>query len=150
MLNPFEIEVKSGHLGEEHQKEEFPRQSAFVEITNLSYREMSNCVLDILQIAPFDNQRHELPRFVTNFSLPSGDTQKIEFLSWTTRSPPHANDPTFRLSGPIAPVYGGNVVTLPRGSYDIDIEIAVPEADPIIVRCCVWADGNVLRAVRED
>ena len=50
----------------------------------------------------------------------------------------------------VAPVYGGNVVTLPRGSYDIDIEIAVPEADPIIVRCCVWADGNVLRAVRED
>ena len=55
------------------------------------------------------------------------------------------------LSGPIGWGWGGNVVTLPCGSHDIDIRIGVPEADAIIIRCRVWADDNDLRvALRED
>jgi hypothetical protein len=55
------------------------------------------------------------------------------------------------LSGPIGWGWGGNVVTLPCGSHDIDIRIGVPEADAIVIRCRVWADDNNLRAaLRED
>jgi hypothetical protein len=47
--------------------------------------------------------------------------------------------------------WGGNVVSLPLGSHDIDIRIGVPEADAIVIRCRVWADDNNLRtALRED
>jgi hypothetical protein len=145
MLNPFRPDVVSGQLDSEYPKE-FPRQSAAVIIKNLSYRQRSNCVAHIWQIVGFDNQHSALPRFISEFSLLPGDTQQIKFLSWTTRSPPHRNDSTFMLSGPIGGGYGGNVVTLPCGSHDIDIRIGVPEADPITIRCRVWADCNDLRA----
>ena len=151
MLNPFRIEVVSGQLDSEYPKEAFPRQSAAVVMKNLSYRQRSNCVLHVVRIAGFDDQHHALPRFVSEFSLLPGDTQQIKFLSWTTRSPPHRNDPTFMLSGPIGWGWGGNVVTLPCGSHDIDIRIGVPEADAIVIPCRVWADGNDLRvALREE
>ncbi len=145
MLNPFRIEVASGQLHGEYPKEPFPRQSAAVVVKNLSYRQRSNCVLHVLQIARFDNQRHALPRFISEFSLLPGDTQHITILSWTTRSPPLANDPTFTLSGPVGWGWGGNIVTLPCGSHDIDLRIGVPEADAIVIHCRVWADGNDLR-----
>ena len=151
MLKPFRIEVVSGQLDSEYPKEAFPRRSAAVVMKNSSYRQRSNCVLHVLQIAGFDNQHHALPRFITEFSLLPGDTQQIKFLSWTTRGLPHRNDPTFVLSGPIGWGWGGNVVTLPCGSHDIDIRIGVPEADAIVIRCRVWADDNDLRvALRED
>jgi len=151
MLKPFRIEVVSGQLDSEYPKGAFPRQSAAVVMKNLSYRQRSNCVLHVLHIDRFDNEHHALPRFVSEFSLLPGDTQQITFLSWTTRSPPHNNDPTFMLSGPIGWGWGGNVVTLPCASHDIDIRIGVPEADAIIIRCRVWADGNDLRVtLRED
>jgi hypothetical protein len=146
MLNPFRIQVIAGQLDGEYPKAAFPRQSAAVVMKNLSYRQRSNCVLHVFQIAGLDNQNHALPRFISEFTLPPGDTRQITFLSWTTRNPPHKNDPTFMLSGPLAPVWGGNVVTLPCGSYDIDIRIGVPEADAIVVRCRVWVDENNLRA----
>lgn len=150
MLKPFRIEVVSGQLDNEYPKEAFPRQSAAIVMKNLSYRQRSNCVLHVLHIAGFDNQHHALPRFVSEFSLLPGDIQRITFLSWTTRSPPHKNDPTFMLSGPIGWGWGGNVVTLPCSSYDIDIRIGVPEAEAIVIRCRVWADDNDLRvALRE-
>jgi hypothetical protein len=151
MLDPFRIGVVSGQLDTEYPKETFPRQSAAVVMKNLSYRQRSNCVLHILRITPFDNQPHALPRFVSEFSLLPGDTQRITFLSWTTRALPYRNDPTFMLSGPIGGGWGGNVVTLPCGPHDIDIRIGVPEADAIVIRCRVWADHNDLRvALRED
>lgn len=151
MLNPFRIKVVSGQFDGEYPTEAFPRQSAAVTIKNLSYRQRSNCVVHVWQIAGFDNQHHTLPRFLSEFSLLPGDTQQVKFLSWTTRSPPHKNDPTFTLSGAIGWGRGGNAVTLPCGSHDIDIRIGVPEADPIIIRCRVWADDNDLRAaLRED
>jgi hypothetical protein len=150
MLRPFRIDVVSGQLDGEYPKQTFPRQSAAVVMKNLSYRQRSNCVLHVFHVAGFDNQHHALPRFVSEFTLPPGDKQQIKFLSWTTRSPPRGNDPTFMLYGPLAPVWGGNVFTLPCGSYDIDIRIGVPEADLIVVPCRVWADGNVLQvALRE-
>jgi len=40
-------------------------------------------------------------RFISEFSVLPGDTEQIVFLSWTTRSPPHGNDPTFTLTGPV-------------------------------------------------
>jgi hypothetical protein len=148
---PFRIKVVSGRLDDEYPKQAFPRQSAAVVIKNLSYRQRSNCVLHVWQIAGFDNQHHALPRFISEFSLLPGDTQQIKFLSWTTRSSPHGNDPAFMLNGPTAGGYGGNAVKLPCGSHDIDIRIGVPEADAIVIRCRVWADGNDLRAaLRED
>jgi hypothetical protein len=151
MLKPFRIEVVSGQLDSEYPKEAFPRQSAAIVMKNLSYRQRSNCVLHVLHIGGFDNHHHAVPRFISEFSLLPGDTQQITFLSWTTRSPPHGNDPTFMLSGPIGWGWGGNVVTLPCGSHDIDIRIGVPEADAIVIRCRVWADDNDLRvALRED
>jgi hypothetical protein len=131
MLNPFRIKVVSGQLDSEYPKEAFPRQYAAVRIKNLSYRQRSNCVLHIWQIAGFDNQHHALPRFVYEFALLPGDTKEIGFLSWTTRSPPHENDSMFTLSGPTGPGYGGNVVKLPCGSYEIDIRISG----------CGWASG---------
>lgn len=146
LLRPFRIRVVSGQLESVYPKEAFPRQSAAVVIKNLSYRERSNCVLHVWQIAGFDNQHHALPRFVCKFSLLPGDTQQIEFLSWTSRSPPYGNDPTFMLSGPVGWGWGGNVVALPCGSHDMDIRIGVPEADAIVIHCRVWADGNDLRA----
>jgi hypothetical protein len=151
MLKPFRIKVVSGQLDSEYPKEAFPRQSAAVVMKNLSYRQRSNCVLHVLQIGGFDNQHHALPRFISEFSLLPGDTQQIKFLSWTTRDLPHRNDPTFRLIGSIDWGWGGNVVTLPCGSHDIDIRIDVPEADAIVIRCRVWADDNDLRvALRKD
>jgi hypothetical protein len=152
MLKPFRIEVVSGQLDDEYPKGEFPPQSAAVVMKNKSYRQRSNCVLHVWQIAGFDNQHHALPRFIAEFSLLPGDTKQIKFLSWTTRSPPHGNDPMFMLHGPVGGgYYGGNVFTLPCGSHDIDIRIGVPEADAYVIRCRVWADGNNnLRAVRED
>jgi hypothetical protein len=140
----------AGRLDGEYPKAAFPRQSAAVVMKTLSYRQRSNCVLHVFQIAGFDNQNHALPRFVTEFSLQPGDTRQITFLSWTTRNPPHRNDPTFMLSGPLAPGWGGNVFTLPCGSYDIDIRIGVPEADATVVRCRVWVDGNNLRATLQE
>jgi hypothetical protein len=151
MLNPFRTKVVSGHLDSEYPKEAFPRQSAAIVMKNLSYRQRSNCVLHILHIAGFDNQHHALPRIISEFSLLPGDTQQITFLLWTTRSLPYKNDPTFMLTGPTGWGWGGNVVTLPCGSHDIDIRIGVPEADAIIIRCRVWADDNDLRvALREN
>jgi hypothetical protein len=151
MLNPFRIEFVSGQLASEYLGEAFPRQSVAVVMKNLSYRQRSNCVLHVLHVAGFDDQHHALPRFISEFSLLPGDTQQIKFLSWTTRNLPHKSDPTFMLNGPIGWGWGGNVVTLPCGSHDIDIRIGVPEADTIIIRCRVWADGNDLRvALRED
>lgn len=88
MLKPFRIKIVSGLLDGEYPKEAFPRQSAAVVIKNLSYRQRSNCVLHVLQIAGFDNQHHALPRFISEFSLLPGDSQQIKFLSLTTRSPP--------------------------------------------------------------
>jgi hypothetical protein len=137
MLKPFRIEVVSGQLDDECPKEAFPRQSAAVVVENLSYRQRSNCVLHILQIAAFDNQHHALPRFISEFSLLPGGTQHIKFLSWTTRVPPHGNDPSFVLSGPVEWGWGGNFVALTCGSHDIDIRIGVPEADAIVLRCRV-------------
>jgi hypothetical protein len=151
MLKPFRIEVISGQLDSEHPKESFPRQSAAIVMKNLSYRQRSNCVMHVLQIAGFDNQHHALPRFISEFSLLPGDTQQIKFLSWTTRSPPHRNDQTFMLSGPVGWGWGGNIVTLPCGSHDIDIRIGVPEADAIVIRCRVWVNDNDLcAALRKD
>ena len=150
MLKPFRIEVISGQLDGEYPKEPFPRQSAAVIIKNLSYRQRSNCAVHVWQIGRFNNQHHALPRLISEFSLLPGDTQQVKFLSWTTRSPPLKNDLTFILSGPIGWGWGGNVVTLPCGSYDIDIRIGVPEADAIVVPCRVWADGNGLRAALRD
>jgi hypothetical protein len=151
MLKPFRIKVISGQLDGEYPKEAFPRQSAAVVMKNLSYRQRSNCFLHVWQITGFDNQHHALPRFTSEFSLLPGDTQQIKFLSWTTRNPPHGNDPTFMLSGPIGGGWGGNVVRLPCDSHDIDIRIGVPEADAIVIQCRVWTDGNDLRAAfRED
>ena len=147
MLKPFRIKVVS-QLDGKYPKEAIPRQSAAVVVTNLSYRQRSNCVLHVLQIAGFDNQHHALPRFISKFSLLPGENQKIEFLTWTTRSP--SLDPTFMLSGSIGWGWGGNVVTLPCGSYDIDIRIDVPEADAVVIPCRVWADGNELRAALRD
>jgi hypothetical protein len=117
---------------------------------NLSYRQRSNCVFHVLQIAGFDNQHHTLPRFISEFSLLPGDTQQIKFLSWTTRVLPNRNDLAFMLSGPVGSGWGGNVITIPCGSHDIDIRIGVPETAPIIVRCRVWADDNDLRVVLRD
>ena len=59
-----------------------------------------------------------------------------------------ATSVTFMLSGPIGGGWGGNVVTLPCGSHDIDIRISVPEADAIFIHCRVWADDNNLRAAK--
>jgi hypothetical protein len=148
MLKPFRIKVVSSQLGDEYPKGKFPHQSAAVVVTNLSYRQRSNCGLYVLRIAGFDNQHHTLPRFISKFSLLPGETREIEFLTWTTRSP--LLDPTFMLSGPIEWGWGGNVVTLPCGSYDIDIRIDVPEADAVVKHCRVWADGNELRAALRD
>jgi hypothetical protein len=145
MLNPFRIKVVSGQLDSDYPSGVFPRQSVAVTIENLSYQQRSNCVLHIWQIAGFDNQ-YGLPRFVSEFSLLSGNKQAISFLSWTTRSPPYEDDPTFMLGGLVGPGYGGNVAKLPCGTYDIDIRISVPEADSVIVRCRVWSDDNNLRA----
>jgi hypothetical protein len=151
MLKPFRSQVIAGQLDGEYPKAAFPRQSAAVVMKNLSYRQRSNCVLHVFQIAGFENQNHALPRFISEFSLPPGDTQQINFLSWTMRSPPHKNDPTFMLGGPIGWGGRGNVVTLPCGSHDIDIRIGVPEANVSVIRCRVWADDNGLRAaLRED
>ena len=145
MCRPFRTKVVLGQLDGEYPKQAFPRQSAAVVIKNLSYRQRSNCVLHVWQIAGFDSQHHALPRFISEFSLLPGDTQQINFLSWTTRSPPHENDSIFMLSGPTGPSYGSNVFKLPCGLYDIDIRIGVPEADAIFIHCRVWADGNNLR-----
>jgi hypothetical protein len=148
MLKPFRSEVVSGQVDGEYPKETFPRQSAAISIKNLSYRQRSNCVLHVSQIAGFDNQHHALPRVIAEFSLLPGETQKIRFLSWTTRKPPLINDPSFTLNGPIGWGWGGNFVQLPCGSHDIDLTIGVPEADAVVVLCRVWVEGNDLRAVK--
>lgn len=151
LLKPFRIAVVSGQLDGVYPKEVFPREFAAVVIKNLSYQQRSNCVLHVLQIGGFDNQHYALPRFICDFSLLPDEAQQIPFLSWTTRSSPHGNDPTFMLSGPIGSGLDGNVVALPCGSHDIDMRIGVPEADAIIIHCRVWADGNDLcAALRED
>jgi hypothetical protein len=146
MLRPFRIQVISGQLDGEYPREAFPRQSAAVVITNLSYRQRTNCVLHVWQITGFDNQHRALPRLISEFTLVPDDTQQIKFLSWTARSAPHQNDLTFTLTGPVGWGWGGNVVTLPCGSYDIDIRIGIPEANAIVVPCRVWTEGNNLHA----
>jgi hypothetical protein len=146
MLRPFRVTVVSGQLDGEYPREAFPRQSAAFIIKNLSYRQRAGCVLHISRIAGFDNQHHALPRFISEFSVLPGDTKEIVFLSWTTRNPLHQNDPTFTLAGPVGWGWGGNFVTLPCGSHDIDVRIGVPEADAIVIRCRVWAERNTLQA----
>jgi len=88
MLDPFRVVKVASDQQDEHPKGAFPAQSAFVEIENRSYQQRSNCRLHVLQIAGFENQHHALPRLVSEFSLASGKTQRINFLTWTTRSPP--------------------------------------------------------------
>ena len=146
MLHPFKISVASGYIDSEYPTEMFPRQVVALTVRNMSYRQWSSCVLHILQIKNFDNTHHSLPRMVSEFSVLPGEFQRITFLSWTTRSPPHTNDQSFVLSGPVGWGLGGNVVALQCASQDIDIRIGVPDAEAIVIQCRVWTEGSELKA----
>jgi len=146
MLNPFKTKIVSGILKSEYPAEQFPRQRAAVLIKNKSYRQRSNCVLHIQTVSDFDNQHHSFPRFIKEFSIQPGETQQIEFLTWTARKAPLENDKAMALCGPVGWGWGGNFVALPCGSHDIEIRIGVPDGDAIRIFYRVWIEADELKA----
>lgn len=146
MLKPFKTKIVSGILKSEYPAEQFERQRAAISITNKCYRQRSNCVLHVQTVSDFDNQHHSFPRFIKEFSIQPGETQQIDFLSWTPRKPPHESDKTMALCGPVGWGWGGNFVALPCGSYDVEIRIGVPDGDATTIFCRVWIEGDELKA----
>jgi hypothetical protein len=104
MLNPFKTKIVSGILKSEYPAEPVERQRAAVLIENNSYRQHSNRVLHIQTVSDFDNQHHSFPRFIKEFSVQSGETQQIEFLTWVSRKAPLENDKAMVLCGPVGGV----------------------------------------------
>lgn len=146
MLHPFRIEVVAGNFPGVFPKLAFPRQSATLLVTNLSYRQREGCVLHVMSIAGFNNQHHALPHFVQEFTLQPGDTRQLEFLTWTARTAPSGSDPCFMVSGPVAWGWDGSVVQLPVDQQSIILRIGIPNADAVAVACHVWVEGKNLRA----
>jgi hypothetical protein len=142
MLNPFTIKVVSGLLESEYPTERFERQRAALAIKNKSYRQRSNCVLHIQNVHEFENQHHSFPRCIKEFSIPSGDTQRIVFATYY-------NDKAIMLSGLIGWGYNGNVVALPcSGVYDMELRIGIAGVDAILIFCRVWIEGDELKAAK--
>jgi hypothetical protein len=148
MLNPFEIKVVSGVLASEYPSEPFERQRAAISIKNESYTQRSNCELHVQTVSDFDNQHNSFPRFIKEFSVQPGETQQIEFLSWTPRKAPLENDKVMVFCGPVGWGWGGNFVALPCGSYDMEIRIGVPDGDATRIFCRVWIEGDELKAAK--
>jgi hypothetical protein len=148
MLNPFKTKILSGILKSEYPTETVERQRAAVLIENKPYRQRSNCVLHVQTVSNFDDQYHAFPRFIKEFSIQSGETQQIEFLTWTARKAPLENDKTMTFCGPVAWGWGGNFVALPCGSYDMEIRIGVPDDDATRIFCRVWIEGDELKAAK--
>jgi hypothetical protein len=147
MMNPFKTKIVSGILESAYPAKQFEPQRAAILITNKCYRQRSNCVLHVQAVIPFDNQHHSLPRFIKEFSIQPGETQQIDFLSWTPRKPPYENDQKMTLCGPVGWGLGGNFVALPCGSsYDVELRIGVPDGDATTIFCRVWIEGDELKA----
>ena len=144
MLKPFRVEVAAGKHQGIFPETAFPRQSATLNLRNLSFRQRTNCVLHVVHISDFNNEHKALPRFVCEFTLLPGEAQQIEFLYWFARSAPSDNDANLMVSGPVGWGWGGNIVQLPVGPQDIDLRIGIAEA--VVVPCSVWVNGDRLHA----
>jgi hypothetical protein len=147
MLKPFKVRIASGDLETAYPKEQYKRQNVFAAIKNKSYREQANCTLHIMKVSDFNNEHNQFPRLVQEFSVKSGDEIEVAFLSRTLRTAPLENDKHLMLHGPVAPAWGGNLVTLPLGSYDMEIRIGVPGVEPILIPCRIRSDADSLSVV---
>lgn len=146
MLWPFSIKIVAGHLETQYPIAQYECQRAAVLITNRSYRPRSNCVLHIMSVSGC--KENYFPRFIEEFSVQSGETKPLTFMTWTSRPPPYENDKTIMLSGPVGWDFGGYFAALPRGSYDLVLRIGITEGNPICIRCKIWVEGDSLKAVR--
>ncbi len=145
MLKPLKIDIVSGYLDTSYPTEKFPRQSAAIVVTNLAHQQLSNCVLHVTEITGYTDNYNMIPRFVCAFTLQPNETQQVQFMSWTTRSAPLKNDNHFTLHGPVGPQFGGNLLSLPCGSYDIDLRVGVTGAEAERILCRVWAVDDTLK-----
>jgi hypothetical protein len=148
MIKPFKIKIVSGEIETIYPKARFDRQSVAVSIRNKSYRDRNNCTIHVTNVAGFNNEHHTFPRLIQEFSVQSGDDIVIPILSRVLREAPLKSDDHLTVHGPITPAWNGNRVTLPLGSYDIEIRIGVPDGDTILIPCRVYGEGESINAVR--
>jgi hypothetical protein len=144
MLNPFKVRLVSGDVRTAYPKERFERQSVSASIRNKSYRVLTNCTLHVMKVSGSNNEHYQFPRLIQEFSIQSGDTIVIPILSRTLRPAPLQSDECLIFNGPIAPVWNGNVVTLPIGSYDMEIRVGVPDGNAVLMSCGIRSDENRL------
>ncbi|HKM81269.1 MAG TPA: hypothetical protein VJY15_09960 [Candidatus Acidoferrum sp.] len=153
MLKPFRVKLISGEIETAYPKERFERQNVAVSIENRSYRDLVNCTLYVTKVSGFNDDHHQFPRLIQEFSIQSGDTIVIPILSRTLRTAPLQSDKHLTFHGPIAPVWNGNIVTLPIGSYDMEIRIGVPDGNAVLIPCMIQSDDsnlNIRRSVKPE
>lgn len=146
MLRPFSVKVVAGFIETQYPMGRFEAQKAVLVVTSRSYRPRANCVLHIMSVNGCEENC--FPRFIEEFSIQSGETKPLTFMTWTSRREPYENDKKIMLSGPVGWGWGGNFVALPCGSYDLVLRIGIPEGDPIVILCRVWIERDFLKAVR--
>ena len=146
MLNPFQIKIVSGDIETAYPKEQFERQHFAISIRNKSYRERTNCTLHVMRVRGFNNEHHSFPRLIREFSIQSGDEIVVAILSRTLRTAPLESDKQLAFHGQVGLGWGGNYVTLPLGSHDIEIRIGIPDGNAVLIPCRIHSDGDSLRA----
>jgi hypothetical protein len=150
VLKPFRVKLISGEIETAYPKERFERQNVAVSIRNKIYRDLVNCTLHVMKVSGFNDDRHQFPRLIQEFSIQSGDKIVIPILSRTLRTAPLQSDKHLTFHGPIAPVWNGNIVTLPIGSYDMEIRIGIPDGNAVLIPCMIQSDDSCLIAGRRD
>jgi hypothetical protein len=112
-------------------------QTVSVELENISDVSVRHCKLQITSIQPAIGRQE--PIFIWGcLSIDSGKVERvpIAYLKKTKRT--HAR--LFGICVPLAPVLGGDILTIPEGiGYDITIEASCDEAEENqISNCRLW------------
>src|SRR5271157_5412300 len=86
------VKLISGEIETAYPKERFERRNVAVSIENRSYRDLVNCTLYVTKVSGFNDDHHQFPRLIQEFSIQSGDTIVIPILSRTLRTAPLQSD----------------------------------------------------------
>jgi hypothetical protein len=117
-------------------------QSVCVQLKNISDVRIRHCIFRIIDAKPIIAN---MPIFIRgDISLDPGEYENIQIAYFKKGKTP----PTrwFGICIPLAPVIGGNMLTIPEGAYDITIEASCDEVEESQISCHLWiSEDDTLR-----
>lgn len=118
--------------------------AACVIVKNKSSEYLLDCSIKVTDTKDHDDGAHKkYPRFIDKIDLPPYSEKRVVIAYWFSRQPPNADDSTIQIIGPVAPVFGGNILRISASAeYLMLIDIQSDAGPSKQILCRLWVDSQ--------